>query len=309
MEITPRILNSFLILAEEEHFRRAAERLYITSPALSQQIRQLESHLKVTLFDRNSRSVTLTDRGAELIPLARQVIDATDAVTDWADAAARTRRVLTVGFMSTGVGRVTSQLLETASERLPDLDIQLRYTDWGNQLDGVIQGDVDLAFVREPEPPGELTAVPVLEEPRIVLLPASHPLAEQDSVEFADIAGETFLPSATGSTSWRNYWLVVPRPDGEPPVLGPAISSVEDMLEYVAAGRGVALSAASLSSFYIHPGVSFVPVIDLAQTKVLLCRRRADRNPDALRFEAMVRSLTAPAHRTAAGSLRRGTST
>lgn len=294
MEITPRVLNSFLVLAEEEHFRRAAERLYITSPALSQQIRQLEGHLKVPLFDRNSRSVTLTDRGAELVPLARRVVEATDAVTAWADAASGARRVLTVGFMATGVSGATARLLAAAAENLPDIDVRLHYTDWGDQLDVLLNRVVDLAFVREPEPPPELTALTVTEEPRIVLLPVSHALAESDGVEFADIADETFLPSATGSQTWRDHWLVVPRPDGRTPILGPAISSVEDMLEYVAAGRGVALSAASLSSFYVHPGVRFVPVTDLAPTKVLLCRRSADRNPDALRFEAMVRSLTSP---------------
>lgn len=293
MEITPRVLTSFLILAEEEHFRRAAERLYITSPALSQQIRQLEGALKVTLFERNSRSVTLTNHGAELVPLARRVVEATDAVSDWAEAASRTRRVLTVGFMATGVGGTISRLLEVASENLPDIDIRLRYTDWGDQLNALLNRDVDLAFVREPEPPPDLTALTVAEEPRIVLLPTSHRLAGRDGVTFSEITGETFLPSATGSQAWRDYWLVIPRPNGETPALGPAISSVEDMLEYVAAGRGVALSAASLSSFYVHPGVSFVPVTDLAPTKVLLCRRSVERNPDALRFEAMVRRLTA----------------
>jgi DNA-binding transcriptional LysR family regulator len=291
MEITPRILTSFLVLAEEKHFRHAAERLFITGPALSQQIRQLEDGLKVRLFDRTSRSVELTAHGTELVPLAQQALGAASEITAWAQRASRDRRVLRVGFMSTGAGETTQHLLTAARDRLPDLDVQLHYLDWGDQLGPVQRGEVDLALVREPEPPSSLHTMPVLEESRVVLLPADHPLAGRESVRFDEIAGEVFLPSATGSQEWKDYWLVVPRPDGSEPVLGPATRSVEDMLEYVAAGRGISLTARAVSLFYAHPGVRFVPVADLPATRVLLVRAAESPHPDVLRFESLVRSL------------------
>lgn len=290
MDINPRALASFLVLAEEKHFRRAAERPYITGPALSQQIRRLESALKMTLFERTSRSVELTSRGAELVPLAERVVAAQDAVTSWAEDASRDRRVLRVGFMSTGAGGFTQSLLEAAVDEIPDIDVQLRYCGWDDQLDPVLSGEVDLAFVREPSPPATLRTLTVLEERRVVLLPASHPLAGRAELDFAEITDEVFLPSATGSLAWKNHWLVIPRPNGAEPRLGPATTTVEDMLEYVAAGRGISLSAESLSSFYAHPGVRFVPVTDLPPTRVLLCRLATNRNPDAIRFERMVRT-------------------
>ncbi len=290
MDINPRVLRYFLVLAQEEHFRRAAERLHVTSPALSQQIRHLEDVLKVQLFERTSRSVRLTARGAEFVPLAQAAVSAADRISTWATLTSPGRRVLRVGFMSTGAGVHTQDLLGAVARELPDVDIEMRYVEWGDQVEVILNRDVDLAFVREPEPPETLRCITVLEERRVVVLPVSHPLAHRRSVSFAEIADEVFLPSATGSRAWIDYWLVVPRPDGSRPRLGPSITAVEEMLEHCATGRGIALSADSISQFYAHPGVRFVPIDDLSPTKVLLCALADSTDPDVGRFEQVVRA-------------------
>lgn len=291
MDINPRTLRYFLVLAEEEHFRRASERLHVTSPALSQQIRQLESTLQVQLFERTSRSVRLTEPGRELVPLARAAVAAADEIAEWASTASRGRRVLRVGFMSTGAGTHTQDILRAAAVEMPEVEIELRYLEWGNQIEAVVSGAVDVAFVRDPEPPATLRSTPVFREPRVVLLPLSHPLANRSSVSFAEISDEVFLPSATGSRAWIDHWLVVPRPDGSQPKLGPSISTVEEMLEHCAARRGIALSSESLAQFYRHPGVRFARVDDLPMTPVLLCAPAESTDPSIISFERLVHRL------------------
>jgi DNA-binding transcriptional LysR family regulator len=303
MEITPRVLRSFLVLAEEQHFHRAAERLFITSSALSQQIRQLEGTLKVPLFDRTSRSVTLTTHGVRLIPLAQRVLDAVADITTWAQEEQSGRRVLRVGSMSAGTGRLWESVLPAVTAALPDLDVLPSHLDWGDQFGPLLRGDVDLAFVRDPAVPDGLHALTVDEERRVVLLPSDHPLATRDEVTFAEIADDVFLPSATGSQEWKNLWLVVPRPDGGAPRLGPAVSSIEDVLELVAAGHGINLASEGVSSFYSHPRVRFVPVSDLPPVPVRLVRPAVPTNPDVPRFERALREQLdrAPRHQGDAG--------
>ncbi len=289
MDINPRVLRYFLALADEQHFRRAAERLHVTSPALSQQIRQLESTLGVQLFERTSRSVRLTEQGAGLVPLARAAVAEADAIAAWAETASRSRRVLRVGFMSTGAGANTQRIVRAAEAELPGVDVQMHYLDWGRQLDELLSGAIDLAFVREPDPPPTLRCTTVLEERRVALLPVSHPLADRAGISFAEIADEVFLPSATGSQAWIDYWLVVPRPDGSEPRLGPSTTTVEEMLELCASHRGISLTAESVPRFYSHPGVRFVPVDDLPLTRVLLCARADSADPAVARFEQVAR--------------------
>lgn len=292
MDIHPRVLRYFLVLAEELHFRRAAERLYITSPALSQQIRQLEATVGAQLLHRTSRSVELTEKGAELIPLARSMVEAADEVSRWAQAASRPQQVLRIGYMATGAGDATQEILRAAEESLRGIDIRLRYVDWGEQVRVVVDGDVDVAFIRDPAPAPQLRVSTILTEPRVVILPVDHPLASRTGVRFDEIAGERFLPSATGSPEWIDYWLVNPRPDGSRARVGPSISSVEEMLDYCAAGRGVAVTATSVSHFYAHPGVRFVEIVDLPHTHVLLAARKDNTDPLVLRFEELALSVT-----------------
>lgn len=291
MDIHPRVLRYFLTVAEERHFRRAAERLYITSPALSQQIRQLESILGVELFRRTSRSVELTAHGTELLPLARAAVASNDAIGAWV-ATTKTRRPrLRVGFMSTAAGDLTQRILSAARASPRGFDVELHHLDWGEQTRAVIDGRVDAAFVREPVALEGIRCTEVLAEPRVVMLPAGHHLAGRDSVSFADIRDEVFMPSAIGGREWVDYWLVEPRPGGRPAKRGPAVSSVEEMLENCAGGRGIAVTAGSVPKFYAHPQVRFVPIGDLLPNHVLLAVAADETRTVVTDFEQLVAAI------------------
>ncbi|GAB91793.1 LysR substrate-binding domain-containing protein [Gordonia rhizosphera] len=295
MDINPRTLRYFLAVAEERHFRRAAERLYITSPALSQQIRQLESSLGVELFRRTSRSVDLTAHGIELMSLARAAVDANDAIVAWAENSTPSRARLRVGFMSTAAGDLTQRILQAARTQPLRLDIELHHLDWADQTRAVLDSRVDASFVREPATVEGLRFTTVLAEDRVAMLPSAHPLAHEDSIQFSDIADERFMPSATGTPEWVDYWLVNPRPDGRPILRGPAISSVEEMLENCAGGRGIAITAESVSKFYAHPQVRFVTVRDLSPNHVLLAVRNDDTREAVKNLEQLVSEIATSA--------------
>lgn len=297
MDFNPRALHACLLLAGDPHFTRVAERLHVSGPALSQQIRRLEAQLGVRLFNRTTRTVTLTPEGEAFVPLARAALDANENIQRWAESLSlRRRRILRVGFMSTGAGSRMPDLIRAADAGLPEATIQLRHLEWGEQISAVLNADVDVAFVRDPDPPSALHSTLLFEEQRVVVLPVGHPLAGRAQVSFKEISDEVFLPSKTGPQRWINYWLVNPRPNGVPPRLGPPIATVEEMLEHCAAGRGIALSSESLIGYYAHPRVRFVTVIDLPLTPVWVCTRSDNDDPLVRRFERIVTGAVGPAY-------------
>lgn len=173
-----RDLRYFVTVAEELHFTRAAERLYVSQPALSKQIRALERQLGVELLRRDRQGVELSEAGAALLPHARRVLDA------WArgaavveEARAVQRSTLMVG-MSTSPGR--GGLLPAIRSRFtaahPDTTVRLRQASWADPTAGLADGDTDVAFVWLPLPDQDRYAWTVVaEEPRLVALPEAHP--------------------------------------------------------------------------------------------------------------------------------------
>lgn len=291
MEIDARLLRSFLAVAEERHFGRAAARVHLTSPALSQQVRRLERIVGARLFERDSRHVELTAAGTALVPVAAEVVRAADAA---AAAVARIRRaarpVVDVGYLA-----ASGQLLPRLREVLAGhgVVVQGRRLEWGEQTSAVREGRVDAAFARSPVADDGLHLLPVLSEPRVAGLWADHPLADRASLSIADLAGEALVSSTTAPERWRRFWHVDPRPDGSPVRRGPAVENTDEMLEVVAARRAVCITAASVPGYYRHPGVVFVPVDDIAESEVVLCWARDDRRDALQLLVGAVRTLLA----------------
>lgn len=288
MDITPRVLRSFLVLAQERRFHLAANKLFITSSALSQQIRQLESSLKLTLFDRTSRAVTLTAQGEKLVPLAHRAIDAVESITTWALQEKSGRPVLRVGTLSADTRRLWKTIIPEATAALPEFDVLPYHLDWGDQFGPVLRGEVDLAVVRDPSVPEGLHAVPVGEESRVALLPMGHRLASEEAVSVADIAGEVFIPPASGSKRWKDLWLAVPRSDAQEPRVGPPVHGIEELLELVASGHGISLASEGIADYLSHPEVCCVSVLGLPPAPIHLVRAESVKNPYLLRLEREV---------------------
>ncbi len=183
MDVHLRELRYFMAVAEELHFGRAAERLFISQPALSKQVRRLERSLGVELFDRDRRAVALTAAGETLLPRARKLLHAwEDAHVAVADAAARESATLTVGLV-TSVGRnILPRTSRRFAERRPAARLQMRQVGWHDPTAGLASGDTDAALVWLPLPDDEsFASEPLLSKPRWIALPADHRLAGADS--------------------------------------------------------------------------------------------------------------------------------
>jgi DNA-binding transcriptional LysR family regulator len=188
-----RHLRYFLALADELHFGRAAQRLHIAQPALSQQIRQLERLLGAPLFTRTSRAVALTEAGRVLQPRAQETLA---RLTADLDEAARVSRGesgrLELAFVSSASGLVGSVLRRLTAER-PGVLIELHEGFTSRVLDRLERGAADVAITRDAEPREGLTVRTVLDEPFVAVVPESHDLARADTVSAGQLAASPLI--------------------------------------------------------------------------------------------------------------------
>ena len=295
MDVHGRDLRYFVAVAEEQHFTRAAERLFVSQPALSKQIRMLERQLGASLFDRGRDGVRLTPVGEALLPHAREVLAAWDR--GWAAAEqAKSRQAATlVAGMSTSPGR--GGLLAAIRSRFtalqPAATVELRQAGWGDPTAGLADGVVDVAFVWLPLPdPKRYQWVVVAEEPRLVAMADGHPLAARDTIEVADLLDEPFLALPASAGPLRDYWLATDVRGGRPARIGAEVASTEETYEALADGRGVCLLAAGNARLISLGGVTIRPVSGLSLATLALAWRRDDRRPLVLDYARASRQAT-----------------
>ena len=179
-----RHLRYFRAVAEELHFGRAAERLHIAQPPLSQQIRQLERELDVSLFIRSTRKVELTPAGHAYLKRAVAVLDAVD------DAGQQARRIalgvegqLTIGCVGSATYSLLPRLVRALRDELPHVEISVRGEMLAPaQLDALLAGDVDIALLRPPVEDSDIRCELLRRDRLIAALPADHPLASRDQL-------------------------------------------------------------------------------------------------------------------------------
>jgi DNA-binding transcriptional LysR family regulator len=282
MDVHGRDLRYFVAVAEELHFTRAGERLYVSQPALSKQIRSLEGQLGVRLFVRDRPGVALTPAGRALLPYARRVLESWDEAWSAVEAAkAAQRSTLTVG-MSTSPGR--GGLLPAIRSRFtaahPEAALRLRQVSWEDPTAGLADGGSDTAFVWLPLPDQErYDHVVVAEEPRLVALPDGHPLAARARVDFSDLLDEPFLALPASAGPLRDYWLATDARSGHPVRIGAEVASTEETYEALTAGLGVVLVAAGNAPLVTLGGVTTRPVQGVSPSRFALAWPRTSTNP------------------------------
>ncbi|QLE70483.1 LysR family transcriptional regulator [Streptomyces rectiverticillatus] len=273
-----RQLRYFVTVAEELHFGRAAERLVIGQPAVSQQIRRLERELKIELFDRTPRIVRLTAAGQAFLPAARAVLAAEDSAR--AVAAELTgggRGVFRLGTI-TGLGERLDRVLEAFGEHAPGVRVELVALPVRERLARLADGRLDAVFVRGGAPASdgapaqdgagavvqggdELRRRLLWEDELVAAVPARHPLAEQSAVSLAELAA---LPLRL--TERRHHPALVDlvldgcRKAGFEPTPGPVFSSLQDTLAAIGSGTPMwTVVYAGNARLMRLPRVAFVP--------------------------------------------------
>ncbi len=283
MDVHVRDLRYFVAVAEELHFTRAAERLYISQPALSKQIRMLERSLGLALLRRDGRDVSLTEAGETLLPYARQLIAGWEQVTAALERVRDARDSTLIVGMSTSPGRggLLPAIRSRFSAQHPGATLTLRQVGWDDATAGLADGSSDVAFVWLPLPhPSRYGWTVLLEEPCLVAMSEHHPLADADRpIVFEELLEEPFLALPESAGPLRDYWLAVGARQGHPPVIGAEIASVDETYEALVDGRGVCLIASGNAPSLTRGGVVTRLVAGLPPSQLALAWQRDRHHP------------------------------
>ncbi|AKU24131.1 LysR family transcriptional regulator [Massilia sp. NR 4-1] len=265
MNIELRQLRYFLTVAEELHFGRAAKRLHMTQPPLSQAIQGLEELLGVRLFERNRRGVALTPAGDALLAEARRLLDqALELPAIVQRAAAGEAGRLSLAFVSSADYSVLPPFLRAYRSAYPQVQIRLQEATSDLQLDELLHGRIDAGLLIPPLPEkakAELEYLPVLSEPLILAAPAD--LADLPSEGAVDLAALPPLPLIVFpraiSPGLHDAILAVFRAAGITPAIGQEAIQMQTIVSLVSAGMGIALVPQSVSNLR-RPGVEYRPL-------------------------------------------------
>jgi DNA-binding transcriptional LysR family regulator len=272
MDLDTRLLRYFAVVAEEGNLTRAAQRLFVSQPALTKQIKQLEGQLGARLFDRSRAGMTLTAAGQALAGQVPAVLAGFDQALRVAkNAASNAARVLRVGFLAGAANESTQPILAAFAHRQPDWQVEMRAAAWTDPTAGLASGDADVALLRLPFPGQDSLRIEVLfTEPRWVALPVTHHLAQRDQVAFRDLWDEPFVAAPAETGWWRDWWLAADERDGHPVRIGAVTDSgqPDDWLTAIANGHGVALAPESAARYYARPDITYRPVIGVTPTQV-----------------------------------------
>lgn len=295
MNIDLRQLRYFVAVAEEMHFGRAALRLHMTQPPLSQAIQSLEAALGTPLFSRTKRSVTLTPAGVALLPEAQRLLLQAGALPDLARRAASGESGrLSLAFVSTADYSILPPFLREFREHCPQVQIDLREATSDVQLEDLAQGRIDVGLLIPPLPDklkGELDYLPLLSEPLILAIPKGikalrgksavglHALNELPLIIFPRRIAPAFYDAILAC--FRNAGLT--------PHIGQEAIQMQTIVGLVSAGMGFALVPQSVSNLK-RPGVEYKFLLDKTPfVEIGLAWRRDNTSPVLRAFLELLR--------------------
>jgi len=277
-----RQLRYFVAVAEELHFRRAAERLHIAQPPLSLTIRTLEEELGAKLFERAKRRVTLTAAGRTLLEEARAILEhVARTERKVAHVASGGADRLEIGFLGAAMfGDVMSPLLARFHQAWPNVPLMLEQMSTEAQLEALCEGRLDIGFARPPNPellPPGIVARRVQHEQLLVALSSDHPLARRGRIEIAALKNEPFvIPTRHLSPGIHDKVRELCAHAGFSPRVVMEVHQVTTVISLAAAGIGVAVVVAGVRRASI-PGLAFVEIADEgAFIDLLLIHRDGD---------------------------------
>ncbi|TYQ11438.1 UNVERIFIED_ORG: DNA-binding transcriptional LysR family regulator [Gordonia westfalica J30] len=293
-----RHLRYFRAVAEELHFGRAAQRLHIAQPPLSQQIKQLEDELGVALLVRSTRRVELTAAGQDYLRQVEAILDSVDAAARRAQRIADGRQGnLAIGCVGSATYSLLPQFVRALREVLPDVDVSVRGEMLASeQLAALASGDIDLALLRMPvETPG-LHVESIRRDRLIVALPADHPLAatpEDEAVEIGRLRGEDFISHVGGGRSvLAGVLAAASERAGFVPRIRHEVEETSTLVTLVAAGLGVAIVPEPTSALGVA-GVVYRPLsAPIDQVALAAAYAAARRTPLIERAVAVLRTLS-----------------
>jgi len=286
-------LRYLVAVAEERHFGRAAEKLHISQPSLSYAVKALERELGIALLHRTPR-VEVTEAGRDVVAAARRALHSAAAVS----AAAEPHRLghaglLRVGFEATGAGEFGTLARQRFSASYPKVRIELTRFDWAAEADALRDETVDVAFIWLPCDEHDLELQVVVTEPRLAGVALTHPLADREHIEIADLSGQPLMTTNKAPRFWVDWWAVNPRPDGSEVLWGPDNDNIEECFEHIADGVAACICPASIITFYRRPDIAWIPITDIEPLRVAFGYRANDHRPLVRSFADIITQMLA----------------
>lgn len=286
-----RHLHYFIAVAEELHFSRAAERLHISQPPLSQQIQSLENELGVKLFERTKRQVHLTEAGEVFLERSYQVLAQLE------QAIAVTQQIgrgevgkLAIGFVDSAMYTLLPEIFRVFREHFPAVEMRLHELTTQEQIQSLHHKQIDIGIVRSAISELGLSVECLLPESLVLALPENHPLSAQTQVSLSALADELFIlfPAKLGPVFYEQIIHSCQQAGFRPKVVQEAVQ-MQTIVGLVAAGLGIAIVPASMQNFH-RSGVIYRPLQEqIPKTGLYLAWRQHDSSPVVNAFLGLAR--------------------
>jgi DNA-binding transcriptional LysR family regulator len=291
-----RHLRYFVAVADELNFRRAAERLHISQPPLSQQIRALERELGVQLLVRNRRRVELTHAGEAFLREAREILAAAEHAAESARRAARGEiGQLAVGFVGSAMYGALPEILRNYRMHHPNVELRLRELQTAPQLRALRAGELDVGVIRPSAARREtdLEIVTIQYDQVVAAIPEAHPLAASEAITPAELEDEPLVllarRDAPGVHESLDSALAA---NGKAPNVIQEVPEIQTVIGLVAAGLGISLVPDTVGRVE-RPGVAYRPLAGTSSVfELALAWRASETSPVLEGFLAVVRSVT-----------------
>ncbi len=297
MEFRQGHLLFFVTVAEEGQITRAARKLHVTQPTLSQAITQLESDLGIELFERHPRGVTLTPAGEVLLAKARAAVSAwTDATSTAQSLARASAGAIEFGFLGAPPGLDSPGVLEAFAGAHPEIDLRYRELPFPSSPTRTWLAEVDVAVCHQPPFDDAVWTQRLRREPRVVLAAMRQPIAQQRVLEVADVIDERFIgfhPSV--DPSWAGFWSLDDH-RGAPPrhVTPDRVSNPQEVLASLALRSAITTVPAAVARVIssVLTGLVSIPLSDAEPSTIVLIGHEDRRNPHVATLRAFSRKLT-----------------
>ena len=293
MNIQLRHIRCLLAVASEKSFARAAEKLAVSQPALSQTIIQLEETLGFEIFQRTTRSVTLTKDGEALCAHAQKLNRSMETFYNEVKTLQLSiHNFLRVGYLIGTAVEFIPKITREFEKRRPHATLEFVEYDFNHPDAGLSTDLVDCSIFRPPVDTPDIHIVEIAREKCVACLPDGHPLSKQETVQVEQLLDEPFI-AAPGNGVWRDYWLANQYRQGRSARVVFEAATVDSELQAVAMRKGISITAESTARFYARPGVTFRTISNMDDC-IIAIGHRQPANPlikELIEVAALVTSL------------------
>ena len=272
------------------NYRRAAERLFITQPALSTAIKQLEHQIGVALFTRSTREVALTEVAAAWLPTVRDALGGVDSAVEDLVAMSRRNRRIRLGYLIGTGADVLFRLVRHFEASYPEIRLETKEFDFSDPTAGLADRTTEVALIRPPVDLPEHRMLLLDAEDWVACLPRDHRLAQRSEVSIAELLDDPIVVAPASAGRWRDYWMAMDARDSKPPTIAAVAATYEEETTTIARGLGISFTSEASARLYNRQGIAYVPIVDRRRNYTALAWDPAHVSDDAAALIRQVRN-------------------